>query len=177
MSKPDAPPAGDVLAAIGKGLPDHRLSLTPGYDEATDEQRQLKSRFWLALRSNPIAEDTEVSPALVQQLTGRSVQKWLSNENFWPWFATRDTTRQYLEVSAEKAAELAMFYLNPAVPFNDNARVSLIKIVLEYSGRTPPSTKVVKWQDADVANMSEDQLNAFIDKMVDARMAKLKRLK
>jgi hypothetical protein len=174
MSKKSAPPPGDVLAAIGDGA--QLLSLTPGFEAATDEMRQLKSRFWLALRSNPIAEDTAVSPALVEQLTGRSVQKWLSDERFWPWFSTRDSTKQYLEVAAEKAAELALFYLNPAVPFNDNARASLMKLVLEYSGRTPPSTKVVKWQDKEIGELSEDQLNAFIDKLLESRARKKKQL-
>lgn len=169
--KTDAPPAGDVLAAIGQGA---LLSLTPDFPAATEEQRQLKSRFWLAMRANPIAEDTQVSPALVEQLTGKSVQKWLSDERFWPWFSTKDSTKQYLEVAAEKAAELALFYLNPAVPFNDNARTSLIKIVLEYSGRTPPSTKVVKWQDKEIGDLSEDQLNAFIDKLLESRARKKK---
>ena len=166
MTTPSGPPRGG-LASLKANL---LLDLTPGYPDPSEEQRHLKSRFWLALRSNPIADDSEVSPALVEQMTGKSVQKWLGDDRFWPWFSTKDSTKVHLEHAAEKASELAMYYLNPAVPMNDNARVSLIKTVLEFSGRTPPTTKVVKWQDADVASMSEDQLRAFVDKMVESQV-------
>ena len=132
---------------------------------ATQEQQRLKASFWLAFKSNPIADVDSISPALVEQLTGKSVQSWLSNPAFWEWFKVKNEVVENLEVAAMRAAELAIHYLDPSVPMNDNARVALMKLVLEFSGRTPPARKEIKWLDKEVADLSPEQLDALIAKL------------
>lgn len=160
MPSPKQAPS-EVLAQLREATLVPDLAYHP-----TEEQRRLKAKFWLAFRNNPITEETMVTPGLVEDMTGKSVQKWLSDPAFWAWFgATKDTTKENLEAAAEKASELAMFYLDPSVPFNDNARVQLIKYVLEFSGRSPPSRKEIKWHDKEIQDLSEEQLDALIAKL------------
>jgi hypothetical protein len=149
-----------VLAAVRDGLP--AIPLEPTW---TEEQRQLKARFWLLFKQNPMTDRDDVTPALVEQVTGKSVHRWLADPKFWAWFTTKDSVKQGLEVAAEKAAELAILYLDPTIPFNDNARVQLIKYVLEFSGRSPPSRKEIKWHDKEIADLTPEQLDALIVKL------------
>jgi len=134
---------------------------------ATDEQRAIKAKFWIAFKQNPIIDEKDVNAALVQEFTGHSIAGWMSDPAFWRWFSSKDSTKHIIEVAAEKAAELASFYLNPAVPFNDNARVQLIKYMLEFSGRSPPSRKEIKWQDKEIADLTSEQLDALIQKQLE----------
>lgn len=166
MTKPSRPgPEATLLPALAQ--------LEPWAEfPASDEQRAIKAKFWLTLKANPIVDEKDVTPSLVEELIGKSVTQWTASPEFWTWFKDKDTTKASLEVAAEKAAELAVFYLNPAVPFNDNARVQLIKYVLEFSGRSPPSRKEIKWQDKDIAGLNEEQLIALIEKMTGTSLAK-----
>ncbi len=150
-----------VVAAVRHALPVPALSYQP-----TDEQRAIKAKFWLEFKRNPLTDTDNVSPALVEQLGGVSVQKWLSDPSFWDWFCVKDQVKVNLEIAAERASELAMFYLDPSVPLNDNARVQLIKYVLEFSGRAPPSRRDIKVLDREIGEMSEDQLQTYIDKQL-----------
>lgn len=159
MSKPTHEPKA-VLAAVRDGLP--AIPVHPSWSE---EQRQFKARFWLKFKQTPLIDAEDVTPALVEQLMGKPIPlHWRDDRSWWPWFGTKDSVKQGLEVAAEKAAELAILYLDPTVPFNDNARVQLIKYVLEFSGRTPPSRKEIKWHDKEIADMTPDQLEAYIEK-------------
>ena len=151
---------GALVSSLGKEL---ACLVEPTW---TREQLKLKAKFWLAFKSNPLQGEEDVSPALVEELTGTSVQQWLSDPQFWPWFSTRDEVKENLEVAAMKAAELAVYYLDPSVPFNDNARTQLIKYVLEFSGRSPPSRKEIKWHDREVADLTPDQLDALIENLL-----------
>lgn len=156
-----SPDDSQVVKVVREATLSPQLSYYP-----TEEQRLVKARFWKAFKANPLTDVVQISPAQVEEMTGHSVQKWLGDKAFWPWFSrSKDTTGEYLEVAAEKAGELAMHFLNPAIEFNDNARVALMKLVLEYSGRAPASRKEVKWHDKEVAELNEDQLDALIDKL------------
>lgn len=165
-----APGPADVLAAVREGIP---LAMPTEYPRATAEQRHVKARFWLSFKDNPLTDIKDVTPALVEELTGKSVQKWCSQDvAFWPWFSSKQSTAIGLEIAAERATELCNFYLDPAVPFNDNARVSLIKLVLEYSGRTPPTRREIKWQDKSVGEMTPDELDAYLKKEMAPKVKK-----
>lgn len=142
--------------------------------QPSHEQRQLKSKFWIDFKSNPIADDRDVTPALVEEVLGRDIRGWLSQPQFWPWFSTRDSTKQFLEVAAEKAAEMAIMLLDPSTPLQDNARVQLIKIVLDFSGRAPASRKEIKWADREVENLSESELDSLIDKLTKKQLSNTK---
>lgn len=131
-----------------------------------DDQRELKAKFWLDFKQNPLVDTADVSPALVEELTGKPIDHWLKLPGFWDWFksSTTDTTKRYLEVAAEKAAEMAIMMLDPATPLNDNARVQLIKYVLEFSGRSPPQRRDVKWLDREIQDLDAKQLDDLIAK-------------
>lgn len=131
----------------------------------TPEQRELKAKFWLEFLANPIIDNTDISPLVVEEYLGRPISAWMKQPNFWQWFKSRDMTKRYLEIAAEKACELAIMYLDPAIPMQDSARVNLMKIVLEFAGRTPPVRKEIKWQDQDVASLDDQQLDALIAKL------------
>ena len=148
-----------IVTSVREGM----LTL-PGYP-ANDEQREVKSRFWTAFKANPLVDERDVTPALGEELTGQSVAGWVSDKRFWPWFVTRQQTEIWLEAAAERAAALALFYLDPAVPMNDNARVSLIKAVLEFSGRNPPTRREIKWADREIATASAEELDAMAEKL------------
>jgi hypothetical protein len=167
MPYPKSPSGRSVVDAVRDALPVPSLAYYP-----TDAQRELKASFWLAHKKNPLVDDDQITPALVESLTGVSVQCWLSDDKFWSWFSIRDSVKLNLEVAAERASELAMHYMDPSIPFNDNARVQLIKYVLEFAGRAPPLHKVIKWGDKAVADMSENELADYIRKHTPSLPAK-----
>ncbi len=163
MSTPQTVPAAQVIATLRKAV------CTPSY-QPSEEQRSLKAQFWIAFKANPLCDVDDITPALVNQLTGVDVQKWLSDDRYWPWMATRDSVKLSLEIAAEKAAEMAIAYLDPSVPMNDNARVQLIKYVLEFSGRSPATRREEKWMDKEVGQLNEEQLDALIAKLTAKRL-------
>ena len=133
---------------------------------ATEEQRRVKAKFWIEFRANPLVDKDAVTPNHILDLVGYDVSKWMGDSRFWSWFAsTNDTIKENLEIAAEKASELALYYLDPSTFLNDNARVQLIKYVLEFAGRTPPTRKEIKWHDKEIADLSHDQLDALISKL------------
>lgn len=165
------PPDRELVAAVGAGLDAATQSVgelegvVPGFAYApTDDVRALKARFWHAFKANPTVDESQVTPALVEAVLGRSVRGYVSHPGFWPWFSNQRVTEALIEMAAERAAETALQMLNPAFPLNDNARVQLIKYVLEFSGRSPPSRKVEKWMDKEVANLDEKELDTLIAK-------------
>lgn len=155
------PPETGLVRRIADALPGR-----PGmaYDPS-DDQRKVKAKFWLRFRENPVIDRKDVTPALVEQLTGVSVQAWTKDTGFWDWFNVSDQVKENLEIAAERASELALKFLDPLVPMNDNARVQLIKYVLEFAGRAPPQRKEVKWHDKEIAEMTQEQLDALIARL------------
>lgn len=149
-----------VVSAVRDAIPVPALTYQP-----TDTQREVKAKFWLAFKDNPLCETDAVNPAVIEQLTGVDVQAWSRDKRFWAWFTIKDQVRLNLEIAAERASEMAMMMLDPAHPMNDNARVQLVKYVLEFAGRTPPSRKEIKWADKEVGDMSPEELKALIDKL------------
>ena len=157
----------EALAAMRSAMP---VLLAHGEYQADNKLRQLKARFWQLFNSNPLVDVKDITPALAEDLLGKSLKGHLSDPRFWPWFSTKDSAKQNLEVCAERATELALYYLDPAIPLQDSARINLIKIVLEFSGRTPPARKEIKWQDREIGDLSQEDLDAFIQKEVDRQV-------
>jgi hypothetical protein len=160
-----------LVAAVGVGLSaaaataDDNVEGVPGFQYApTDDMRALKSRFWHRFKQNPLIDEEDVTPALVEQLTGRSVQGFTNHPGFWPWFSNTKVTEILIEMAAERAAQTALGMLDPSFPLNDNARVQLIKYVLEFSGRSTQQRSIEKWMDKDVANADEKMLDEMIER-------------
>lgn len=150
------------------------LEGVPGFAYVpTDKDRALKAQFWSKFKQNPIVDEADVTPELVKRYTGRDISGLMKHPDFWVWFSNSRTTEQLLEMAAERGAAMAVRMLDPSVVMNDNARVQLIKIVMDYSGRTPPSHKVIKWADRDVAALDEDQLDELIAKLSKKRKTQL----
>lgn len=132
----------------------------------TEEQRELKAKFWFEYNANPLIDDDQITPTVVSDVLGRDISSWTKQPHFWDWFKSRDIVKRRLEVAAEKASELAIALLDPSVPMQDSARVNLIKIVLEFAGRTPPVRKETKWHDKEIGELDDQQLDALIEKMI-----------
>jgi hypothetical protein len=158
----DKKPEAAIVGAVRDGLARQFLP--------TSEQLNAKAKFWIAFRQNPVVDERDVTPAMVEDLLGRPIQSWLAEPKFWEWWSERDTAGRQIQVAAEKAAELAVYYLDPSVPLNDNARIQLIKYVLEFSGRTPPSRREIRWADKEVAELSERELDELINKLSQKRL-------
>ncbi len=147
-----------IVGAIGRAL--------GTVHNPSDDERTLKARFWLKFRENPIIDSDDVTAALVAQLTGdESIHEYVKVKGFWAWFNVKDQVKENLEIAAERASELALAMLDPMYKCNDNARVQLVKYVLEFAGRAPATRKEVKWADKDINEMSSEQLDALISKM------------
>ncbi len=170
----------DLVKALGSNLsaaanaPAADLEgVVPGFNYApTDDIRALKSRFWLLFKANQICDEDQITPAVVEEVTGRSLKGHMGHPAFWGWFSNQRVTEIMIEMAAERASETALRMLDPSFPLNDNARVQLIKYVLEFSGRSPPTRRDVKWLDKEVGALDEKDLDAMIEKHLARRALK-----
>ena len=133
--------------------------------EATPEQRDAKSAFWLAVDENPIVDLQSVSSAGVAHLVAQpKIERWWKISGFVSWFMNREEFRMKLE-SATHVAINVLTEIMMDGDANPAARVNAAKMVIEAAGknaaRNAPSEEV---SDKKIQQMSPEQLEAYVIK-------------
>lgn len=156
MSKDTLTPITDILAAAAEDL---------GFQPEPDHRR-VKAAFWAKFYEDPKMDRDRVTLAAVQQyLPDYRLRKWWSMPGFKEWFTNKDEWRQkqeYLVMLAQDEAERILLDRNA----NANAKVGLIKFLVESIGRASPKMKEVKMLDDAIHKMTPEQLEEFVKKGV-----------
>lgn len=129
------------------------------------EQRKLKSSFWAVYQDHPLVEKRDIGPILVDQFTADTrIHRWWKVPGFADWFTNQDEFRQRLEYLAHVALDTAEEVLSDPEA-SASARVSMSKLVLEAAQKMPgKDTGKGKYLDQSIADMSAEQLRAFLEK-------------
>ena len=131
----------------------------------TDTQRKTKAKLMGILADNPLYSIEDLTVDVAVELTkDRRLYKWnKENPQFIEWLRNRNEFRQRLEHLIDRALDRAEQILA-----NDEAKeaaqVALIKILMEMGNRFPTKTKEVKYLDAAIGKMSDDEVRKYIEK-------------
>jgi hypothetical protein len=126
----------------------------------TEAQQRVKARFWARWGDVPGKEPTL---AAAKQLTGSAaLGEWWSKPGFKEWFLLTSVTEERLEYLLHLALSAAEDVLLNTDPKGQGARVQMVKVVAEMSGRlkkTGPAgdTQAAK-QLAAVGQMDRNEL-------------------
>lgn len=129
-------------------------------------QRKAKASYWSVVSSNPLLDtDRELTLAQIQQVVNDArLDKWWSEPGFKDWFANKDEFRQKLEYLCMLAQDTAEEILISEDPRSVNAKVSLIKVLLEAGGKVAPRQKEVKYLDEQINKMDIKQIEEVLKK-------------
>jgi hypothetical protein len=127
--------------------------------------RTAKARFWAKVGVSPL-QDPELMPvAKLAQLCGRNAMRdWVAVDGFRDWFFNRESAKDLLAAASEEAV-LRLWDIvaqESSKEMSAAAQVNAAKTLLEYGGFAPPKTKVVKYSDEAINQMSEAELAKYI---------------
>jgi len=129
-------------------------------------QRQTKAKFMVSLEENPSVDPSEVSLAAAIQITGDSrLEKWWKRPGFADWFRGKEEFKERLEYLCQLGLDTAEDILLSDDPKSVNAKVSLIKVLLESGGKMPAKGKEVKFLDEAVQKMNKQQLEQQLKRL------------
>jgi len=132
--------------------------------EPSPAQRKLKAKYWLAVRDYPGSAADKLSCAEAMRVTndGR-LERWWKSPGFAQWFRGRDEFRERTEYLCQLALDTAEQVLLSDDPKAINAKVSMIKVLLEAGGKITKS-KEIKLLDESVSKMNKPQLEEYLRK-------------
>lgn len=153
----DSKTIGNISKALGSALDD--IIFDPNA-----EMRKLKATFWTIYGSNPLMSRERVTQAAILEATSDTrIRSWWALPGFKEWFTNKDEWRQRQEYLAGLAQDVAeKILLDPRA--NANAKVALIKFLTESVGKAEARIREVKMLDAQVHEMTPDQLQEFLQK-------------
>lgn len=147
----------NISKALGDALDDITFEPNP-------EMRKLKATFWTQYSTNPMMSKDKVTMAAIQEATNDTrIRSWWAIDGFKDWFCNKDEWRQKQEYLAGLAQDCAeKILLDPRA--NPNAKVALIKFITESVGKAEARIRETKMLDAQVHDMSPEQLQEFLMK-------------
>jgi hypothetical protein len=127
-------------------------------------QRKCKSKFWITMHEDPQADPNNINVTMAVNLTGnRQLEHWWKQPGFEDWFKGKEEFRERVEYLCQIGLDTAEEILLSDDPKAVNAKVSLIKVLMEAGGKIS-KTKEVKILDEAVQKMNKAQLEAYIKK-------------
>lgn len=126
-------------------------------------QQMLKAQFWARYVPNPFESRENISLATVQETINEpKLKRYWSIPGFKDWFINQEEGKEridYLWMVGLDTAEQIM--RDPAV--NAGAKVNLLKLLAEVSGRLQRGSKgEEKFSDDTVNKMSEEELKKWL---------------
>lgn len=139
--------------------------LTEGTFLPSEPQRRLKAQLLARLADNPIMDLGSLSLSDVQSLTNNAqVAKWWPQAGFQDWLLDKTESRARLEYLFALSLEAAEQILLNTDPKAQSARVSMIKILAELSGKMPRQTVQANPLPELISKMDKVELQAFLEK-------------
>lgn len=127
-------------------------------------QRKAKAKFWMAVKDNPSVDPNNISASQAESIiNNQSVRKWWAQPGFKEWFKGKEEFRERLEYLCQVGLDTAEEILLIDDPKAVNAKVSLIKVLLEAGGKIDKG-KQIKLLDESVQKMSKAQLEEYMKK-------------
>jgi hypothetical protein len=126
--------------------------------EPTDAMRRAKTSFWNSVPS----KDVKITlTAAIAHSGSTSLRNWWGKPGFVEWFTGQNEWRNRVECLAMRGLDIAEQLLmdrrtTPA------SKVQLIKLFAELADKMPSRQKEVRYIDAQVADMTPEQLETFI---------------
>lgn len=131
-----------------------------------DHQR-LKAQFWARFESSPFADAASISLSTVQEkVSDPRLRNYWALPGFKEWFLNKDEARERLEYLFSKALDAAEVVLEDLDPKSFSAKVNLIKLLAELTGRlqTRGGGKDEKFSDSAINDMSEAELKKWLNR-------------
>lgn len=129
----------------------------------SEEQRKLKSAFWLRFNDAPYCDPRSITLAVAQKLVpDKRLDRWWSINGFREWFSNAEEWRE----RAENLAHLALNAIEQVLRSDDpkavNAKVNAAKLVLEATSKMPHKGIKEVYVDDKIGKMNRNQLEEYI---------------
>jgi hypothetical protein len=111
----------------------------------------------------------------MEKLAGvKDLDSWFKNEGFKEWFLNGNLNKQLLESAVESAIREAMNILDAPSDGERGSpkpsdKLAAVKVILEYAGYAPIKKAEVLYQDAEIGEMDEAQIDKLISKGIKAQ--------
>lgn len=132
----------------------------------TQDHRRAKSNFWLSVVEQGISlPSPDPDLATVAQFAGdRRIAQWWDIPGFQDWFLNRQEFRQRVDAMSQLALDEMERILISTDPKTATAKVAVIRMALEASGKLAEANKSreVETTDEKIAKMTQKELEEFI---------------
>jgi hypothetical protein len=131
----------------------------------TQDHRRAKSNLWTSISEQGISLPPNPELQLVAQYAGdRRIQQWWDIPGFQDWFLNRQEFRQRVDALSQLALDEMERILISTDPKTATAKVAVIRMALEASGKLAEANKKAEVETADekIAKMTKQELEEFI---------------
>lgn len=134
----------------------------------TEAHIRAKANFWthFSETDTPVPDQVDLSTAA--RFSGdRRIQTWWSTPGFQDWFLNREEFKQRMEYLSNLCLDQLESILTSNV--NPSDKLAAIKLIMQVSSKTPDaraSDKQGKYLDSKIAEMSREQLEAYIRRSI-----------
>lgn len=135
--------------------------------EPTKTQREIKKKFWSKFKSSPGYSPGSVpSRAVIQRIVKNQAstiyKKW-DTPGFKEWFLNDNAFEETL-YEHEHSMLFDLIDIAKNTEAKDSDRLKAIGMYFEMSGRFKKKAPEIKYMDASINSMSEDQIKAELQK-------------
>lgn len=143
----------------------------------TRAQSRAKAAFHAKVQSNPLISGnlSTISDRKIAQMAGvADISKWMAQDGFREWFLNGDFNKELLESAVQTAIMEAISILEMPSDGEKGSpkpsdKIAAMKTILEYAGYAPQKKSEVVYQDKEIGDMSEEQLDKYLDKALKNR--------
>lgn len=135
----------------------------------TRAQSKAKATFHKRYESNPIlGEMSALSRSQIQRLSGVvKMDAWFKQDGFEEWFFDNNYNKELLESAVELGIHEVINILEAPSDGERGSpkpsdKIAALKLVLEYAGYNAAKETKVEYQDKEIANMDEENLDKMI---------------
>jgi hypothetical protein len=126
----------------------------------TDAMRRAKTSFWNSVPDKSVK--VTLASAIVHS-GATSLRNWWGKPGFVEWFTGQNEWRNRVECLAMRGLDIAEQLLHDRRT-TPASKVQLIKLFAELADKMPSRQKDVRYIDAQIADMTPEQLTDFIEK-------------
>lgn len=164
---PSSAPSPAAAGGIAEGVSQTNTDLATVF-RPTEAQSRIRAKFWARMADNPLLDPKTITLSAAQQMTqSAALANWWGRPGFKDWFLSATVVDERLDYLLHLALASAEDILLNTDPKAQSARVQMVKIVAEMTGKLKAAGSSNAASAADkkkkaIESMGKEELVQFL---------------